>query len=111
MRWTFVSRNIFVDSSAFASLVIDTETHFRDATTIANVIAQNRQLMVTTNFIVAETHALVLSRVGRRVALQSLEFMEQSAAILERVSEEDELNARAILEKHDDKTYSYTDAT
>jgi predicted nucleic acid-binding protein len=67
--------------------------------------------LVTTNFIIGETHALVLRRMGRRTALRFLNEIDGSATRLERVTPEDELRARLILARYDDKDFSYVDAT
>lgn len=72
-------------------------------------LAQKRRL-VTTNFVVAETHALLLSRLGRDMAAEWLESVEQFA-LVERDTEEDESEARAIIRRYVDKDFSYTDAT
>ena len=65
----------------------------------------------TTNFILAETHALLLNRLNRTVALRTLKAIEISGTIIERVSVADEQRAREILEQYDDKNFSLTDAT
>jgi predicted nucleic acid-binding protein len=65
----------------------------------------------TTNFVVAETHALILARAGRDAALRALHRIDQSAQITIRIEEPDERRARAILERYHDKSFSLTDAT
>lgn len=65
----------------------------------------------TSNFILAETHALLLSRRGRAIALRVLEETDQSPTTMVRVSGADEARAREILRQYDDKRFSLTDAT
>jgi predicted nucleic acid-binding protein len=111
MKRTSDARGVLIDASAFAAIHIRNEQHHRDANAISRVIGLARRATITTNFIVAETHALVLARVGRHAAFQSLGLIDRITNRIERVSEEDERNARAILEQYDDKSFSYTDAT
>ena len=61
-----------------------------------------------TNFIVAETHALLLSRLGPTTAR---EWVLQQLWPIVSVTDEHEARAREILRKYTDKTFSYTDAT
>jgi predicted nucleic acid-binding protein len=103
--------SIFVDSGAFGAFSMKRDVNHMIAAEIAAIIVATDRFTVTTNFIIAETHALVLSRVNRVAALATLEIIESGTKLIERVSEEDELQARAILERYDDKSFSYTDAT
>ena len=70
---------------------------------------------MTTNWIIAETHALVLTRLGRARALQMLEQFDVDAGsgqmITIGIERDDELQARAIIRRYDDKDFSLTDAT
>jgi uncharacterized protein len=106
-----VFRGVFVDTGAFGSFWIDDDVNLRLASDILKAIVAANLLIVTTNFIIAETHALVLSRAGRQAALRALDFIDRGADHIERVTKGDELEARGILEQYDDKTFSYTDAT
>lgn len=62
-------------------------------------------------FIVAETHALLLSRAGRRVAATTLAEIDRDDITVIRVREADEQRAREIIYQCDDKDFSLTDAT
>jgi predicted nucleic acid-binding protein len=64
---------------------------------------------VTTNFVIAETHALLLHRKGQKVALAWLDQVERLAHV-ERVTEGDEERAKAILRHYADQTFTFTDA-
>ena len=61
-----------------------------------------------TNFIVAESHALSLARLGARLARN---WLLSNIWAVERVAADDEAIARDIIWKYTDKTFSYTDAT
>lgn len=66
---------------------------------------------MTTNFVLAELHALLLVRGNRHVALTVLQGLRRSPTLtIERVSEEDEQRAWEIIERYDDKAFSFVDA-
>jgi predicted nucleic acid-binding protein len=105
------SRRVFVDSNGFAGIGIKGDVHNRDSITILRDLTLAGRSMVTTNFIVAEMHSVVLGRAGRFAALNVLDLINNSVELVERVTEEDEDRAVAILRQYDDKAFSYTDAT
>ena len=109
---TFGSRStsarVLVDTSAFFALISSSDANHRQAVEASK---QMRRQPITTNFIVAETHALCLRRLGRDSALRFLNNVNDRLATLVRVSEEDEHRALEIIVSHTDKDYSLTDAT
>ncbi len=106
--WSTAPGNLFVDTSAYFALYsADDERHGR---AIAIGAADYRQLY-TTNSIIAETHALLLRRLGRRVAVRFLLEHDNDFTEVVRVDKIDEVRARAIIVSHDDKDYTFTDAT
>lgn len=102
---------VFVDTSAFFAISNRRESSHESATATLRQLIQARSRLVTTNFIVAELHALLLARGNRTVALAALELYDDEAITIVRVSEADETEARAIIEQYDDKDFSLTDAT
>jgi predicted nucleic acid-binding protein len=72
----------------------------------------DRWELVTTNIVVAETHALLLTRLrgDRRVAMAFLESIETDGYLLETVTREDHDAAVALVGANDDKGYSLCDA-
>ena len=100
-----------VDSSAYFALAYSRESNHAAARAIADKLAHERWRLFTTNFILAETHALILTRLNRVVALRVLTQIEQSPTTVIRVSAADETRARAILAQYQDKDFSLTDAT
>jgi predicted nucleic acid-binding protein len=74
-------------------------------------LGREERPLFTSNFIVAETHALVLTRLGRYIAVQALALIDESATTVIRVKKRDEDRGREIIATHTDKDYSYTDAT
>ncbi len=101
----------FVDTSAWYPLVVGSHhDHPRVAEVLRRLIAQ-RTRVVTTNLIVAETHALLLRRHGRDTALEFVRTVGEEPNLV--VSSTPEIEDRAIadwLEPYDDKNFSFTDA-
>jgi predicted nucleic acid-binding protein len=102
--------DLFVDTSGFFATINVADPYHNDATAAIRRAGNQRLRLCTTNFVVAETHALVLSREGRQVALQFIRSLERTATAVERVTTADESAAIAILEQYQDKDFSYTDA-
>jgi predicted nucleic acid-binding protein len=106
-----VAAEIFVDTSAWYPAL--TRSH-PDHTAVARVLRDRVRAgtrMVTTNLIVAETHALLLRRVGRDQALAFVagvgnapNLVVTSTRDLERAAQLD------WLESFDDQAFSLTDA-
>jgi predicted nucleic acid-binding protein len=103
-------RAVFVDSSGFYALSDRSEQRRSRAILIqARCIAEGRTF-VTTNYVVAETHALVLNRLGIRVATTFLENSETGRLVVVHATLEDEADARSLIYRQQDKAYSLTDA-
>ena len=64
--------------------------------------------MITSNFVVAETHALILARMGRELAVA---WLRSIPANIIRVSKADEEKAKRIIFGYRDKEFSFCDAT
>ncbi len=101
----------FVDTGAYYALTDAKDPNHTAARSIATRVGKERWRLFTTNMILAETHALVLARVGRGVALRVLQEIDRSAVTVVRVTPDDENRAREILVTYDDKNFSLTDAT
>ena len=66
--------------------------------------------MLTTNYIVAETHTLLLNRIGYTTALQVIEELYKSQTRIYRVREAEERKAFDIIRMYADKEFSLIDA-
>jgi predicted nucleic acid-binding protein len=107
-----LSRRVFVDSSAYYAVADPTDHHHARARATLVRLERERWRLFTTNFILAETHALVLTRRGRQIAAAVLQALDRSqATVIVRVSARDERRAREIIAQYDDKNFSLTDAT
>lgn len=100
----------FVDTAAYFALSSPTDRNHPAARLIAQRLQQGRWRLFTTNFTVAETHALLLSRMNRQIAFQVLERIDASPTTIVRVTEADEQRARTIIRQYQDKNFSLTDA-
>jgi predicted nucleic acid-binding protein len=103
-RWALV------DTSALYASLDASERDHHAAVEIARRLARERWRLFTTNYIVAEIHALVLVRVNRAVAERVLDELDASPTTVVRATEADEQRARAIIKRYRDKSFSLTDA-
>jgi predicted nucleic acid-binding protein len=102
---------VFLDSSGYLALVNPNDTYHPQALAAWTRLTDERWHTFTTNFVVAEAHALFLSRLGHRRATAFLHQSAQRDTIVVRVSSRDELRARQVVFQYDDKDFSLTDAT
>jgi uncharacterized protein len=110
-RGARTSRHAFVDTSAYFAVANERDASQEIVATIVRELVRERWRTTTTNFILAETHALLLTRLNRVVALKVVEAIERSDTVIERVRVEDERRAWEIIRQYDDKNFSFTDAT
>jgi predicted nucleic acid-binding protein len=103
-------RRVFVDSSVYLALLDVDDEHHRDATQIVHQLATERYRQFTTNVLLIESHALILSVLGRTQAAQFLKDMQESHTVIVRVRASDEARAKQILFQYDDKDFSFADA-
>ena len=109
--WSREARQVLIDTSAYyASANRRAENHTRALEIFAQLGSQ-RRLLYTTNFIVAEIHALLLRRLGRASAAAYIAGLYEGETGIVRVKRADEQRALEIITAHDDKDYSFTDAT
>ena len=97
-----------VDTSAVYALLDRSDANHRKAVTLLRLLTRRGLTPVLSNFIVAESHALLLSRMGPKIAL---DWLTKQIWPIEPITVSDEKKAREIIERYEDKTFSYTDAT
>ena len=88
----------------------DDEFHEKSCALFEKAAAESWRL-ITTNYVVAETHALILSRLDRKLALGYLQGIFNGSILVERVTKQDENEALQLLIAHSDKDYSFCDVT
>ena len=101
---------VFVDTSGFYAALNRRDAHHRDAARLFQQARRERWFLFTTNFVLAESHALILVRLGRTRALDFLRATITGSTNVIRAAEEDERRAREIIEQYQDKDFSYCDA-
>ena len=99
---------VLVDTSAVFALLDRSDRNHAAARDILGQLKRQRATPLLTNFIVAESHALALSRLGADVARR---WLLGNVWPVERANADDESKATAIIGKYVDKTLSYSDAT
>lgn len=99
---------VLVDSGAVLALLNRNDRWHSQAVAVLQELTADKAILAMTNFLVAETHALVLARLGRELAREWLLTFDWNVL---RVSPEDERHARSIIENYRDKDFSFTDAT
>lgn len=68
--------------------------------------------MLTTNLVRGETWTFLRGRVGHRSAVHAVDAMGQSPRVdVARITDELENKALAWLHRHDERSYSFVDAT
>jgi len=99
---------VLIDTSAVFALLDRSDANHDEARAILGALRKRRAVPLLTNFIVAESHALLLARLNAEVARA---WVLGNVWEVERVTEADEAAARQILARYTDKTFSYTDTT
>jgi len=106
-----VAAELFVDTSAWYPIAVPSHSdHAMLATALADRVRSGGRI-VTTNLVVAESHALLLARTRRDAALAFLRAVRQPPN--EVVTATAELEERAIphwLERYSDQDFSLADA-
>ena len=105
-------RSAFVDTSAFVALLNPDEEEHELAQAALSTLLEERVALFTSNYVFAETYTALMARVGRGDAIEwGRRFRAGGAIGLVRIEEDVEEEAWKILEDHDDKGWSYVDAT
>ena len=102
-----MTRSVLWDSSAILALLdADDADHVR-AVAVARSIASERRPSFITNYIEAETHALLVRRLGRALAREWL--LTGGLTVVQALPAEEQ-KAKEILARHTDKDWTLCDA-
>lgn len=99
---------VFVDTGAFYAAINRKDQNHRTAAALFRKAVEEEWRLITSNFVVAETHVLILTRMGRELAAA---WLRSIPASIVRVSKGDEEKAKRIIFGYRDKEFSYCDAT
>jgi uncharacterized protein len=101
---------IFVDTSFWVALRLRRDAHHRDA--LALLDAASSGPLITSNHVRGETWTFLRNRDGHRSAVAYLEMLDESSRVrVERVGARLEDEALGWLRRHDERAYSFVDAT
>jgi len=106
-----VAAELFVDTSAWVPLAdVRHPDHRRLADALRQRVAEGARV-VTTNLVVAETHALLLRRAGPAPALRFVREVRREPLLVETSTPELEVRAaEEWLDRYADQDFSLTDA-
>lgn len=104
---------IFIDTSAFYAMEVQTDVNHNTASLVKADIAKNKYgLLYTTNNIINEALTLFLFKVGHKEAVGFGDKVRKSKSLkIIRIDEAIEDSAWNIFKKHEDKELSFTDCT
>jgi predicted nucleic acid-binding protein len=101
---------IFVDTSFWAALTGMTDRWHAEAVELFE--SQGPESLVTSNHVRGETWTLLRRRRGHRSAVAFLDRVDRTSRLMvESVSDELEVQALRWLRRHDEREYSFVDAT
>jgi predicted nucleic acid-binding protein len=99
---------IFVDTSFWAALGNATDARH---VTAKELWSSKRDAVVTSDHVLGETWTLLNRRCGRRAAVTAAALRYSTAVRVEHISAELEEQAWEWLTRHDEREYSFVDAT
>jgi predicted nucleic acid-binding protein len=99
-----------VDTSAYFALADSRDAHHDEARVILGNLLSARYRQFTTNVLIIECHALILSALGIAPAAQFLRSIHASNTTIIRVRAQDEQRAQQIVFRYMDKDFSFADA-
>lgn len=103
-------RRVFVDTSAYFALLDPADEHHAEAVAIIGQLTRHRYRHSTTNVLLIEAHALLLSELGIARAGQFIREMRAGNTVFVRVRASDEERAEHILLRYTDKHFCFADA-
>jgi len=106
-----VAAELFVDTSGWHAIVAASDPYHDPVAAVLRERLGAGARVVTTNLVLAETHALLLRRLHRPAALTFLRSARERPNVV--VTSTTELETRAIVEwilRYDDQAFSFTDA-
>ena len=101
---------IFADTSFWVALLVPADAHHEESTALLS--RHEREGLLTSNHVRGETWTFLRRRAGHRVAVAFLDRTERSPRMqIVPVTEALEQEALRWLRRHDEREYSFVDAT
>lgn len=104
-------RRVFLDSSGYLAVISQRDAHHQAAARVWATFVREGWLTYTSNYVIAEAHALFLTRLGHGPAVSFLAQFDATATVVLQVRPADQERARQLIFQYDDKNFSFTDAT
>ncbi|MEZ8221531.1 putative nucleic acid-binding protein, contains PIN domain [Candidatus Fervidibacteria bacterium JGI MDM2 JNZ-1-D12] len=104
-----MERTGFSDTGFFYAVADLRDRWHEECVTVFETLKRQRWKLITTLLVVAETHALILQRMGQAYALNVVRAILESVEIIP-IEPSDIAKALEILERYADKDFSLTDA-
>lgn len=102
--------SVFVDASAFYALINKNDIFHNEALLITGILSKNNELLITSNYTLAETYTVLRSKMGFNTALK---FVSEIKKDLIRIIWVDEIihnrGLEIFLEKKEPKDLSFFD--
>ena len=106
-----MTREIFVDAAAWLALAHSRDAFHQAAVDTFAAVLRRGDYQVTTNLVAAEAYILIRQRISHVAGMRFLETLHSSKQIIKVCSDVDtEAVAEAILRRHADQDFSFTDA-
>jgi hypothetical protein len=102
---------IFVDTSGWFALVVSSAPEHAKAVAVLEARIRRGVRVVTTNLVLAESHALLMRRAGHTVALEFLREVRRPPNVV--VTSDDAVEGKTLddwLSRYSDQEFSFTDA-
>ena len=101
---------IFVDTSFWVGVMVGRDDHHAEATVL--LARSQAERLFTTNHVRAETWTFLNRRYGHRIAVTFLDRLDRTRHLeVHFVGEDLEREALRWLRRHDEREYSFVDAT
>jgi predicted nucleic acid-binding protein len=101
---------IFVDTSFWVAARLSRDDNHKDAIALFDLVSEQR--LVTSNHVQGETWTFLGRRDGRATAVSFLDMLARTSLVdVVSVSEDQEAQALRWLRRHDEREYSFVDAT
>jgi len=104
----------FADTGWWVAWALPKDARHDDALAMLGALARNEQIL-TTNLVAGETWTFLRRKDSHRTALEFLDRLDilgkAERLVVHRVTEDQEAAAWDWLRKHDERVYSYVDAT
>jgi len=102
---------VFSDTSGYYGAAVEDDQRHHEALAVLVRLEQEHARFDTTQYVLAELHALLIARKrSPKLALALLTRIEAGATAVIPVTANDHIQARAILAQRQDKLYSLTDS-